>query len=481
MKKPTPPFDTDNLKLNSNIRNVIDEAKTVTRRQELPRRRFLKQPVFLGGSMLAIGALGGKAFAASGDDATLAFKPHFDDDDDYRVRSGLGIVIVGASSGLGAEMARQYADHGAYIVLAARRTERLQRVAAEVSQRGGTPLVITTDVRDEAQCKSLIEESIAWLATQGKGIDILALASIRVQGAVIGPERSSEVWRMVMETNYFGPAFCLKYAVPHLKQQRSTVFYFNSMTASVPLASAVGYVSAKHAWRGILNVLAAENPELTTISSYFNAIDTEAWDKTLTMFNNDKRYCPSLVRTSLIPTENMYPKSVAVEKVVRAIETKTSEAFLSVLNKAAWMIGFTRVQLGGFLVMIENGLPWSYKQQLEPAIKRSLKGPDAPAYISHLLRKLGDKQASNELVEAARYVMSMDESVALYLLALDDRLDSATLAAIRQGYDAWQQSYADGSTQQLELAISSGILSPSGIADDDDGFAPIDDCAPAEY
>ena len=77
--------------------------------------------------------------------------------------------------------------------------------------------VITTDVRDEAQCKALIDESIAWLARQGKAIDVLALGPIRSQTAAISPERSTEVWRNVMETNYFGPALCLKYAVPHFE------------------------------------------------------------------------------------------------------------------------------------------------------------------------------------------------------------------------------------------------------------------------
>jgi hypothetical protein len=42
-----------------------------------------------------------------------------------------------------------------------------------------------------------------------------------------------------------------------------------------------------------------------------------------------------------------------------------------------------------------------------------------------------------------------------------------------------RESVADGSLQRLFLALSSGTLTPPGIADDDDGLAPVEDCPPA--
>lgn len=444
-------------------------------RRGVSRRRFLSAPALLGGSLLALNALGVNAAGDGGQ--TAESQPMFDDDHDFQVRQGLGILIVGASSGLGAELARQYAAHGASIVLAARRTERLAQVAEEVSARGGVPYVVPTDVRDETQCQALVERAISWLATRGKAINLLALASIRGQACTIGPEISTEVWQNIIDTNYFGPAWCLKHAIPHLKANRSTIFYFNSLAASIPLPTAVGYTSSKHAWRGVMNVLKFENPELTVVSSYFNAINTEAWHKELTCFNNDKRYCPSLAKSYLFPEENMYPAQVAVEKSIRAIETGAPEAFLSLLNKAAWMIGFTQVELGFFLTQLENAMTWQFKQHMEAEIRQTLKGPGASGYIAHLLRRLRDSRRNNELVVAARYLLSADQSVALYLLALDDRLDESVYVAAKQSYAKYRQSLADGSLQRLNLLLSSGTLSPnSGITDDQDGFAPITNC-----
>jgi hypothetical protein len=172
----------------------------------------------------------------------------------------------------------------------------------------------------------------------------------------------------------------------------------------------------------------------------------------------------------------MYPIPLAVEKAVRAIETQTPEAFLSLLNKAAWMTGFTRAELGLFLTSFENALGWGHVQQSESQIKQALSQPGAQGEIDRLLGKLSDGTPRNELLDAAEYLRSLDPSVSLYLLALDDLLDDAVFAAVKQGHEGYLHSLADGSLQQLLLTLSSGALSPSGIADDDDGFAPVISC-----
>ncbi len=72
------------------------------------------------------------------------------------------IVITGASDGIGAEMARQLAQrHGAAValVLAARKEEALNAVAAQWQTRGAATLVVPTDVGDEVQCRALIESA----------------------------------------------------------------------------------------------------------------------------------------------------------------------------------------------------------------------------------------------------------------------------------------------------------------------------------
>ena len=219
----------------------------------LSRRQFLTGPSTIGVPLIGLTGLAPYAFAQPATDAVGDLAALQEDDRVVPIRPCLGILIVGASSGLGAELARQYARHGAAIVLAARRRDRLAAVAAEVTRTGGLAHVVPTDVREESECIALIDQARTWLAKQGRGLDLLVLGSYRAQVTPFAPQMSSTVWRNVMDTSYFGPAFCLREALPLLQQDRGTVFYFNSITSSFALPQAIGYTSVKHAWRAILN------------------------------------------------------------------------------------------------------------------------------------------------------------------------------------------------------------------------------------
>ena len=71
-------------------------------------------------------------------------------------------VITGGGTGIGAATALLFAQHGADVVLASRKAENLERIAAEVeARRDGGPHVVATDVRDVEQCEHLIDESLA--------------------------------------------------------------------------------------------------------------------------------------------------------------------------------------------------------------------------------------------------------------------------------------------------------------------------------
>ena len=71
------------------------------------------------------------------------------------------VIVTGASAGIGKALAVQLASKGATVAIAARRAERLEQVAGECRAVGGEVLVVPTDVSDEAQCKTLVENTIA--------------------------------------------------------------------------------------------------------------------------------------------------------------------------------------------------------------------------------------------------------------------------------------------------------------------------------
>jgi NAD(P)-dependent dehydrogenase (short-subunit alcohol dehydrogenase family) len=440
----------------------------------LSRRQFVAGSSGIAAPLIGL-AIAPSAFAQPtndpADDLTL-----LDEDTVVPIRPRLGIVIVGASSGLGAEMARQYARHGAAVVLAARRQDKLAAVAAEVTAAGGLAHVVPTDVRHESECLALVDAGHRWLSAHGRTLDVLVLGAYRAQVAPFVPQMSSAVWRNVIDTSYFGPAFCLREALPHLQQDRGTVFYFNSITSSFSLPQAIGYTSVKHAWRAILNSVRFEYPDVSVVSSHFNAVDTEGFDKELTMFDDDRRYCPSFFKTYVATAAEMYPPSIAVAKAIQAIEQKRHNVFLSLLNRAAWLLGATHQELSGFLTMLELVVRAQPVQQLESTFRSAVRGDRGPIYVARLLRRLAD-QRQNELTSAASLLVSLDRGAALFLLALDDQLAASIVSATRQRTQLFFENAGNGTAAQLLTALSSGAL--SGTSVDGDGLAPATSCASA--
>ena len=116
---------------------------------------------------------------------------------------------------------------------------------------------------------------------------------------------------------------------------------------------------------------------------------------------------------------------------------------------------------------------WELVVELEATIKEKFNQPGAEGYVNRLLKKIHIQGSVNELVDGATFLQSVDWSVALSLLALDDLLDKGVLDTTRGKIEAENQSFAGGSFNELIRALSSGFLNPSGIADDLDGFAPV--------
>jgi NAD(P)-dependent dehydrogenase (short-subunit alcohol dehydrogenase family) len=108
-------------------------------------------------------------------------------------------LVTGASSGLGENFARKLAAAGATVVVAARRMDRLQALAAEIAGDGGKAHAVQLDVTDRASVQAAVNETVR---TAG-ALDIV------VNNAGIGESRPSidlteEDWRRVLDTNLDG-------------------------------------------------------------------------------------------------------------------------------------------------------------------------------------------------------------------------------------------------------------------------------------
>ena len=79
------------------------------------------------------------------------------------VLGGTAALVTGASSGIGAATASALAGQGAAVALAARRRDRLEELAAEITGRDGTALVLECDVTSQEQAVAAVERTVAEL------------------------------------------------------------------------------------------------------------------------------------------------------------------------------------------------------------------------------------------------------------------------------------------------------------------------------
>jgi NAD(P)-dependent dehydrogenase (short-subunit alcohol dehydrogenase family) len=129
------------------------------------------------------------------------------------------VIVTGASLGIGRQLALQLAEKGAWLTLAARSAEELDRVAGLCRDRGGKAIAVTTDVSDQSQCKVLVERSID---EYGRIDTLINNAGIGMR-ARFEELPDSSLLETIMRVNFWGGVYCTHYALPHLKETQGRI------------------------------------------------------------------------------------------------------------------------------------------------------------------------------------------------------------------------------------------------------------------
>jgi short-subunit dehydrogenase len=164
--------------------------------------------------------------------------------------TGRNVLITGASSGIGRATALEMARRGAHVVLAARREQLLERVAADCRALGVRATAVATDVTKPDDC--------ARLAAAAGVVDVLVNnAGFAVFDRVA--EAKTDELRAMMETNYFGVVNCTQAVLPAMLQRRSgTIVNVSSITGIMGFARMGGYCATKFAVIGFTEALRDE-------------------------------------------------------------------------------------------------------------------------------------------------------------------------------------------------------------------------------
>lgn len=153
------------------------------------------------------------------------------------------VVITGASSGLGEATARHLSEHGAVVVLGARRIDRIRALAKALAGREGKAIAVQVDVTQSEQVKQLVDAAVE---RYGR-IDVL------INNAGLMPHSPLERlkvadWDRMIDVNIKGVLYGIAAALPYMQQQKSGhIINVSSVAGHKVRPGSAVYAATKHA------------------------------------------------------------------------------------------------------------------------------------------------------------------------------------------------------------------------------------------
>ena len=162
-------------------------------------------------------------------------------------------VITGAASGIGAAISKKFGAGGAKLGLLDIDETAVDAAAADLVAAGMDAIGFCCDVARETECEAAIKAIVAHYGA----IDILVNnAGITQRSAFV--DTRIDVYRRVMDVNFFGSLHCTKYAIASLVERKGSIVIIESIAGVAPLVGRTGYCASKHALHGLFTSLRAE-------------------------------------------------------------------------------------------------------------------------------------------------------------------------------------------------------------------------------
>ncbi len=207
---------------------------------------------------------------------------------------GAVAVVTGASSGIGAAIARDLASRGTTVVAAARRREMLDAVVADCRRGAPSSEAVVCDVGERGQAEALVRDA---RARHGR-IDVL-VNNAGIPMRVHASRLTAEQVERVMRINFLGAVWATLEVLPAMLERRAGhIVNISSVAGRIPSPREAAYTASKYAMSGWSEVLAADLHGTGVGVHLVNPgpIRTEIWDKIQE---------PAAFRGKLLPPERI--------------------------------------------------------------------------------------------------------------------------------------------------------------------------------
>ncbi len=175
-------------------------------------------------------------------------------------------VVTGAGSGVGRMTALALLDDGWTVVLAGRRADPLQTLAAQAAERGQTALAVPTDVTDPSSVQALFDT----VEREFGRVDMLFNNAGVNAPAVPMDELPLDKWFNVVNTNVSGVYLCARAAFGLMRRQSpqgGRIINNGSISAHTPRPFTAPYTASKHAVTGLTKALALDGRAFNIVAS----------------------------------------------------------------------------------------------------------------------------------------------------------------------------------------------------------------------
>ena len=223
------------------------------------------------------------------------------------------MVITGASSGIGLVTAKQAAQRGARLIIAARNGNDLARAVEDIRRLGGRAVHVVADVADPAQVERIAAAAVAEFGRIDTWVNN---AAVSMYGRIT--DLSIDDMRRQMDVNYWGQVYGSRVAVPHLRERGGALINVASALADRAIPLQGNYCAAKHALKAFTDALRMELEEqgvpisVTLVKPA--SVDTPFFEKAKTYLGVEPQ-----------PVPPVYAPEVVSEVILHAAQNRLRE------------------------------------------------------------------------------------------------------------------------------------------------------------